>query len=88
MFEIFIEGWIQIYQEIEKSGRFRESEPDEKRHSVAGAVWCAELWEREEWMLKRLEWKPGDKFLEDLYVYHAKELWLNPFGNGTPSQVF
>lgn len=39
-------------------------------------------------MLKRLEWKPGDKFLEDLYVYHAKELWLNPFGNGTPSQVF
>lgn len=21
-------------------------------------------------------------------VYHAKELWLNPLGNGTPAQVF
>lgn len=21
-------------------------------------------------------------------MYHAKDLWLNPFGNGTPSKVF
>ena len=88
MFELFIEGWIQIHREIDKSGHFREGEPDEQGQSVVGAVRCAANQGKEGWMVKRLERRLGATFWEDLYIYHAKELWFNPFGNGMPLQVF